>query len=365
MKVTRKYILILRPDNIGDCVLFSGTLKYYRELYPNFEITLALKKHIIPLFENCPYIDYLVDFKKYSYVKTNNNFIEKINKRIRKLILPIFNKFKRKWDIIICPVRSITPEMLWIVKNHKANKKIGIVGCPSNFPKDKQYLKKKVFTEFYTLTVDKLWQHELKTNMEFLNYLGANIKNEEEILPEFWTDDNNYIDKFANLSIPPSYCLLFPFASNKIRELSINNFIQIVKKISTDDNILILGTLIDYEKAEILKTKLNSIYKNVVNLCGYTAINDIFPLIKNADKIISIESGPLHIAIALNKPTYAIVGGGHWGRFLPWGDSGNVHWLNKRMSCFQCNWECQYGDFRCVKNIDYNTISNLTKEDIR
>ena len=41
-----KKILLLRPDNIGDGVLFTGTLKYYRKLYPDAKITLAEKKYI-------------------------------------------------------------------------------------------------------------------------------------------------------------------------------------------------------------------------------------------------------------------------------------------------------------------------------
>lgn len=49
----------------------------------------------------------------------------------------------------------------------------------------------------------------------------------------------------------------------------------------------------------------------------------------------------------------ATVGGGHWGRFFPWENSRNVHWLNKKMDCFHCNWKCKYGDFRCVNNIDF------------
>ena len=98
-----KHILILRPDNIGDCVLFSGTLKYYRKLYPNRKIILAVKKHIIPLFKNCPYIDDLVDYKRLSYVKSNKK-IEIILTRIRKLTITIINQFRRKFDIIICPV---------------------------------------------------------------------------------------------------------------------------------------------------------------------------------------------------------------------------------------------------------------------
>lgn len=87
-------------------------------------------------------------------------------------------------------------------------------------------------------------------------------------------------------------------------------------------------------------------------------------LIENDDSVISVETAGLHTVIALNKPIDAIVGGGHWGRFFPWGNKENVHWLNKKMDCFQCNRKCKYGDYRCVKNIDYNNISTFKTKNV-
>ena len=67
-------------------------------------------------------------------------------------------------------------------------------------------------------------------------------------------------------------------------------------------------------------------------------MNELIYLIKHSSTTISVETAVLHIAISNNVPTIAIVGGGHWGRFFPWGNKENVHWLNKKMDCFQCNW---------------------------
>lgn len=363
-KMNKKHILILRPDGIGDCVLFSGTLKYYRKLYPKAYITLSLRKNIISLFENCPYIDDLIDYKIFSYVKSNK-IIEKILKRIRKLTLPIINKFKRKYDIIICPVRSITPEMLWIVKNYRSRKKIGIVGCPSNIPKDKQDFKKKVFTDYFPINEDKLWQHELKTNLEFLNFLGASLNNIEEIWPEFWIDDNYDVTiKTKDLLKKSNYTLLIPFSTVRNREIATEQYIEIIEKLIKTNKIVIVGVRKDFNRAEGIRKALKDTGKKSFNLCGYTTLSELIFLINNAESVISVNTAGLHIAISLHKPVYAIVGGGLFGRFFPWGNNENVHWLNKGMDCFQCNWKCKYGDFRCVKNIDYDNISTFKTKNV-
>ena len=358
----KKRILILRPDSIGDCVLFSGTLKYYRRLYKSANITLAVKKHIIPLFENCPYIDELIDYKKLSYVKDSSSLSEKFIKRIRKLALPIINQFKRKFDIIICPVRSITPEMLWIVRYLKANQKIGIVGCPSNFPKDKQYLKNKVFTDYFTLTEDKLWQHELKTNLEFIKMIGADVAKKEDIWPEFWfsiKNSNSVMKKF--LINNKKYLLIVPFGTSWFRKMNYNTITKITRYFDDNCPVVIAGTSTSSGDLKIV-SKLKEEHINIINILNKTDLHEFVELIQNADNIVTVETSALHIAIALHKTVYAIVGGGHWGRFFPWGDSENVHWLNKKMDCFQCNWKCKYGDYRCVRNIDYDIISKYFKK---
>ena len=44
----------------------------------------------------------------------------------------------------------------------------------------------KTFTSYYKLADPELWQHEIKTNFNFLNFLGADIDKQDDIWPEFW-----------------------------------------------------------------------------------------------------------------------------------------------------------------------------------
>ena len=53
-------IFILRPDNLGDVVLFSGALRAVRGHFPNAKITLCTRRYTHNLLELCPHIDRLV-----------------------------------------------------------------------------------------------------------------------------------------------------------------------------------------------------------------------------------------------------------------------------------------------------------------
>ncbi len=50
-------VFILRPDNLGDVVLFSGSLKHIRAGFPGAEITICVKGEARDLLERCPHVD--------------------------------------------------------------------------------------------------------------------------------------------------------------------------------------------------------------------------------------------------------------------------------------------------------------------
>ncbi len=61
------------------------------------------------------------------------------------------------------------------------------------------------------------------------------------------------------------------------------------------------------------------------------------------------DTGAMHLAAAAGRPVAAIFGGGHWPRFRPVGTQAVsvVHPL----PCFGCNWDCHFGQAPCVKAI--------------
>ena len=73
--------------------------------------------------------------------------------------------------------------------------------------------------------------------------------------------------------------------------------------------------------------------------------------IKACDFVLSQETAALHAAVALRKPVVGIIGGGHYGRFYPWGDPKLSRPANKPMDCYGCNWLCKYETIRCIQEI--------------
>jgi ADP-heptose:LPS heptosyltransferase len=62
------------------------------------------------------------------------------------------------------------------------------------------------------------------------------------------------------------------------------------------------------------------------------------------------DTGAMHLAAAAGRPVASVFGGGHWPRFRPVGTQAVsvVHPL----PCFGCNWDCHFGQAPCVKAIE-------------
>ena len=77
----------------------------------------------------------------------------------------------------------------------------------------------------------------------------------------------------------------------------------------------------------------------------------------------------MHIAISLGIPTVTILGGGHFERFMPYGDYEKNEFVYKKMDCFKCNWKCIFNlnvndKPPCIKNIKLKQVVKVIKNQI-
>jgi ADP-heptose:LPS heptosyltransferase len=83
--------------------------------------------------------------------------------------------------------------------------------------------------------------------------------------------------------------------------------IEIIRK--TKKSILLLGGPEDKEKGDFIASKLGS---QVYNTCGKFNLNQSASLVKQANKILTNDTGLMHIAAAFSKPTLSF-----WGNTVP------------------------------------------------
>jgi len=72
-------------------------------------------------------------------------------------------------------------------------------------------------------------------------------------------------------------------------------------------------------------------------------------LIRHSRLYLGTDSGPMHLAAALDVPVVALFGGGTWPRFLPLARRSFV--ATQQVPCFGCNWDCWLDEPICIRKV--------------
>ena len=362
---TKRQILVLRPDNIGDVILFSGALRSIRELYRYDVITLAVQPHIVNLVEKCPHVDKVMSSTELLLSQKwegcgwlKNYYFRRVTKNVERII----NRMFPKYDILVYPLKSPEPKHLELIFNLSIKKVIGMVGCsvnepPTGYPTHLNPI--RLFCDYLDVSAADPWQHEFLTTVAFLRFLGCEVEGAECLLPEVWTSPDDKIHAAQLIGDTSGPVIgLFPGASHAIRSWDVECYGPLAEGIKASSTFLIFGGPTDVALASRIESNLAKINPNktVLNLAGKTTLRELFCCISRCNILISMETSGLHMGIAAGIPTIGIVGGGHYGRFVPWGDPGKNVILTNRLDCFNCNWDCKRESNECIEKINVNSV---------
>ena len=183
----------------------------------------------------------------------------------------------------------------------------------------------------------------------------------------FSIEVNNTREAFSNILKKfkkrcSNYIVILTDASHSYRLYNPDNWQIILNNLPKNLKIIQLGL-----------NKFPLQHPNLIDLTGKTSLEEAMVIIINASLVIGVETGLTHLAYLSGVPTVCILGGGHFGRFLPWPEFEDiVKCVYKPMDCFQCGWKCKYGNLQkgevppCILQIPpesvLKAIEKLNKE---
>ncbi len=311
-------ILIIRFSSIGDIVLTTPIIRCLKQQVQGAEIHFVTKQQFAMVLQANPYVDKL---------HTISNSIFEITNELKKenydYVIDLHHNLRTlKLKLVLGKKAFSFPKLNWekfLIVNFKINK------LPPTHIVDR-----------YFETVKPL---EITNDNEGLDYFipAKDSLNTESILPTL----------FQN-----GYYALVVGGSYYTKQIPLNKLKEICAKSSKP--LVLLGGKEDVAIAEELHKNFS---ETTINLCGKINLNQSASLIQQAKKVITSDTGLMHIASAFKKDIISL-----WGNTIP--EFGMGPYLPsaqskimevKNLNCRPCSklgyHHCPKKHFKCMNDI--------------
>jgi ADP-heptose:LPS heptosyltransferase len=342
-------VLLVRLDEIGDFTLWLDSAKEFKKIYPDSKIILLGNKTWVDLARSLPYWDEVLSldcrkFLRNPFYRLHSLFsIRKIG--IQIAIHPAFSRQVAIGDSVI----------------HKcsAEERIGFSSNSASKDTFQKYFADQWYTHLVPSSNENLM--ELQRNAEFMKYLGLkDFKADAPVIPFVKKYHSGLSDK-----LPNRYYIIVPGAGRHYREWPASSFVVLTERIfkTTQMTGIICGGLKEVNLSHRIAKESSA---PLVDLSAKTDLLGLLEIIRKASFLVGNETGAIHIASAVKTPSLCILGGGHYGRFLPYDLERNSklmlpRYVVHKTSCFGCNWNCEVCDLKnevanCIKMISINNV---------
>ncbi len=316
-----KRILIIQTAFLGDVILATPVASELKRVFPEAKIDFLLKKGNESLVIGNPKINQVITFDKSSGKW--------------KAILRLIKQCRAtKYDLVINLHRFASSGM--IAGFSKGKKRYGF--------------KKNPFSFMYTKSFDHSigdGTHEVERNLKLISEFGCSPKTRPELFPsekEMASVQSYLSDEF--------YCLA-PASVWYTKQLPKEKWLELIRKIGIRKTIYLLGGKDDFELCESILNDASM--ESIINLSGKLNLLESAALIQKATRTFVNDSGPLHLASAVNAPVTAFFCSTvpNFG-FGPLSDDSEVKEV-KDLECRPCGLHghksCQKKHFNCGKKM--------------
>ncbi len=265
-----KSILIVKPSSLGDIVHTLPVLAILRQHAPDARIEWVVNTVWAPLLRNHPLLDGLVEFPR-----------DQFRGLAGMVGLAKWTKSQK----------DRRPDLALDVQGLLRSAMIGRGSKPDLFVGYSDAREGANLLHDAVIDVaNKRSPHAVERYLTFFTQLGIELP--EAI--EFPLPDGDLPEFFPNL--PSRFILLHPFSRGRGKSLSANQ-VEMLAERWKDEPVILAG------KADVPPLNLPESWINVLNK---TTLAELIWLLRRASMVVSVDSGPMHLAAAANPKLVSI-----------------------------------------------------------
>lgn len=327
-----KKILIVKPSSLGDIVHSLPLLNAIKDRFPKAEIHWVVSKGLEDLLIGNPMVKkvWIINKDMWKRLSQITSSIQEIRILLRSLRM-------ERYDIVI--------DLQGLLRSGIIT---GATGCPVRIGFQEAREGSKFFYTFKIVGGKNI--HAVDRYLKIAEFLGCDSK--EKCFP-FPLSFNSEL-KIENLKLDTDYAIIAPGARWKTKRWLPERFGKLA-------SLLPIKTVIIGARGEkgIAKDVVKYSRGKSISLIGMTDIRSLIKLIRGARFIISNDSGPMHIASALNIPVFAIFGPTDPARTGPYGRGHTI--IRQELSCSPC-FKKRCNGIECMKSLSVEKVYAIIKE---
>jgi len=310
----RMKVLIIQNKRIGDVLIASVIANNFKAQYPDSEIHFMAYDFTHGVLMNNPNIDKIISIN------------DKELKKLPVLLKIIRQVRKEKYDIIFDPYSKTQSKLICKFSGakqtigHKSRKKLGNWGYYTHPTTPLQ-------------SSNKSCGKAIDDRVHLLEYAGK-FENIDYVPKLFLTDaekNEDWLGKYKNKKV----IVLGVLGSTPQKSMPYEYVAEIIDFITNNYDVNILFNYSPHQKEEAQKIYEMCQNKSNIILDIYAkSIRDFVKLMNQCDVLVANEGGSVHIAKALNKPTFTIfspyVNKAHWASFEDGKRHDSIHLLEMK-----------------------------------
>lgn len=315
-------ILVIQTAFIGDVILATSLLENLHQGFPEAKIDFLVRKGNEGLFENHPYLNNVLIWKKKE------------------------GKFKSLFQLLK-QIRNT--EYDWVINLQRFGG-TGMLTAFSKAPKTTGF-DKNPFSFLFT----NKFPHQIANGIHETTRNHALIKNEipgQLLKPRLYpsSDDYDFVKPFQS----KPYICIAPASVWFTKQYRVEGWIKLVNQLVAHYQIFLLGGPGDNALANKIQDQVLS--EKIQNLCGKLSFLQSAALMKSSVMNFVNDSAPMHICSAVNASVTAVYCSTvpEFG-FGPLSDDSHIVEVLENLSCRPCGLHghkaCPEGHFKCAVDI--------------
>ncbi|WP_299289778.1 glycosyltransferase family 9 protein [uncultured Mucilaginibacter sp.] len=286
-----KNILVVRLDNMGDLLMSTPAIRALKKTF-NSRITVLTSSMAAGIAKNIPEIDETLTFDV-PWVKTQNASFSTTFLTLAEVL-----RQKHFDAAVIFTVFSQNP-MPAVMLAYLADIPLRLAYCREN---SYQLLTNWVPDEEpYTLI-----KHQVERDLDLVATIGAKTSDDRLSLqiPDAWQSTQKKLDK-NSIDLQKPWLVLHPGVSELKRQYPTEKWIELGKCLVKDFGyqILLTGSAAEKQLTDEIQQGIGT---NAFSIAGLFTLDEFICLIKEAPLLLSVNTGPVHIASATQTPVVVL-----------------------------------------------------------